>query len=97
MRRARVGFRLALFGMVMRVVVQFGGMRADDFVFGGGFVDARLRVVRVGIVMRRFLVRFVMFVVTFVVTFVGVLFTMSVAVRFVRVTFLMGVRGRGAR
>jgi hypothetical protein len=94
LRSGSVGFRLAFFGIVMGVIVQFGGMSAGDFVFGNGLFDAAwLHVVRAGIVMRRGIMRrFVMFVVMgCLVTrrFVGVLFSVSLAVSFVGVTFLV--------
>ena len=84
LRSGRIGFRLALFGIVMRVVVNLGSVRVGNFAFGGMFFySAGLNVMRERFGMQ-FLVMFfvvmqrlVRIVVNFfVVSFVGVLFIM---------------------
>src|SRR5580704_880624 len=79
-RGVRIG--LALFGGVMRIVVHFGSVSAESLV-GTGFLfyDARVLVVRHGIVMRQFVI--------------GCLVRGFFAVSFVSVIFFMLMRGSG--
>jgi hypothetical protein len=58
LRGGSVGFGLALFGVVVSVIVDFGGVRVCDFAFRSVlFDDVGLLAVREGLVMRWFLMR----------------------------------------
>lgn len=57
LRSGGVRIGLTLFGVVMRIVVDFGGVSVGDFAFVSGLFDAGLLVVRESLLVQRFMVR----------------------------------------
>jgi hypothetical protein len=94
LRSGSVRIGLALFRIVVRIVVDFGGVSVGDFTFGSLlFAAAGLLVVREGLLMEGFAMRiFVRLVMQYFVRFAGGFF----AVNFVRVLILVLMGGSGA-